>query len=88
MLCVKTTFEKGDFSKANSAEFDLDAQILEAGGKRAREDTLDWQKGVRLMDVIEIYLNHALECLAEGDSTEAMKYIQDALAEIKRHKEE
>lgn len=37
--------------------------------------------------ILETYLKHALECLAEGDTREAQGYIQDALAEIKRHQE-
>jgi len=36
---------------------------------------------------IELYLEHALECLAEGDDNEVRGYITDALAEIKRQKE-
>ena len=35
---------------------------------------------------IEMCLEHALECLAEGDDREARGYINDALAEINRQK--
>jgi hypothetical protein len=37
VLCVKTTSEKGDFSEANSAEFVLDAQILEGCAEDVKE---------------------------------------------------
>jgi hypothetical protein len=36
---------------------------------------------------IEMCLEHALECLAEGNDSEVRGYITDALAEIKRQKE-
>jgi hypothetical protein len=39
------------------------------------------------LQTIELCLEHALDCLAQGDDREARGYITDALAEIKRQKE-
>lgn len=38
------------------------------------------------LQTIELFLEHALDCLAKGDNREAHGYINDALAEIKRQK--
>jgi hypothetical protein len=38
------------------------------------------------LQTIELCLEHALDCLAQGDDREARGYITDALSEIKRQK--
>jgi hypothetical protein len=80
----------------------LDAQILGGGcafcqktalstGRKKGGDGMGYMKTLATevyasLQSIEMCLEHALECLAEGDDREARGYINDALAEINRQK--
>jgi len=51
LLCVKATFEKGDFSKANSAEFGFDAQILGGSAKVGQKARKQPEGGKEVKDM-------------------------------------